>query len=207
MQTHTSLLLVRHAEVEAKYQRVFGGRIDMDLSPLGHEQAAALAGWLKRQPLDAIYSSPMKRVQQTLAPMANNGSPKPTVLPDLREVDFGDWTGLGWEQVQEKFGVSAFQWLGQLDRGAIPNAEHGANYRARIEPCLQDILRQSSGQNAAVFCHGGVIRMILAILLDLPLAKMAHFEIDYASVTKVELFPHKTEVKLLNFTPWREAGL
>ena len=47
----------------------------------------------------------------------------------------------------------------------------------------------------------------LAILLELPLPKLAAFEIDYASVTKVSLFPHKTEVQLLNFTPWREAGL
>jgi broad specificity phosphatase PhoE len=207
LKTHTSLLLIRHAEVEAQYQRVFGGRIDMALSPRGHEQAAALTKWLKRQPLDVIYASPMKRVQQTLAPFANNGPPKPVIMPDLREVDVGDWTGLRWEEVPEKFGISAFQWLDQLDCGAIPHAESGASLRARIEPCLRNILQQSSRQNAAVFCHGGVIRMMLAILLDLPLPKMASFEIDYASVTRVEIHPHKTEVQYLNSTPWREAGL
>ena len=47
------------------------------------------------------------------------------------------------------------------------------------------------------------IRMILAILLDLPLPKLSSFEIDYASVTHVELRPHFTEVRLLNFAPWR----
>lgn len=207
VRTHTSLLLVRHAEVEEKYQRVFGGTIDMNLSPRGHEQAVALANWLKRQPLDAIYASPMKRVQQTLAPLAGNGSPEPVIVPDLHEVDFGDWTGLGWEAVQEKFGVSAFQWLDLLESGAIPNAENVTRYRARIEPCLQKVLAESRHKNAAVFCHGGVIRMLLAILLDLPLAKFASFEIDYASVTRVELHPHKNEVKFLNFTPWQEAGL
>lgn len=207
MQSHTSLLLVRHAEVEEKYQRVFGGTIDMNLSALGHAQAGALAKWLEPQPLDAIYASPMKRVQQTLAPLAGNGSPKPIILPDLHEVDFGDWTGLGWDQVKEKFGISAFQWLDQLERGSIPNAENTRTYRIRIEACLETILRDSPQKNVAVFCHGGVIRMLLAILLELPLPKLAAFEIDYASVTKVHLFPHKTEVQLLNFTPWREAGL
>jgi broad specificity phosphatase PhoE len=48
--------------------------------------------------------------------------------------------------------------------------------------------------------------MLLAILLDLPLPAMASFEIDYASVTRVEIHPHKTEVLFLNHTPWREAG-
>jgi len=207
VRTHTSLLLIRHAEVEAKYQRVFGGKIDMNLSPRGHEQAAALTGWLKRQPLDAIYASPMKRVQQTLAPFASIGGPEPVIVPDLHEVDFGDWTGLSWEAVQEKFGVSAFQWLDLLERGAIPNAENTGRYRARIEPCLQQVLSDSRHKNVAVFCHGGVIRMLLAILLDLPLPKLAAFEIDYASVTRVELAPHKTEVKFHNFTPWQEASL
>lgn len=207
MQTHTSLLLIRHAEVEAKYQRVFGGKIDMNLSPNGHTQAAELSKWLIRQPLDDLYASPMKRVQQTLAPLTTNGAPKPIILPDLREVDFGDWTGLGWEQVQEKFNISAYKWLAELDRGAIPNAENGIGYRTRVEPCLRKILHESARKNVAVFCHGGVIRMLLAILLELPLPKMAAFEIDYASVTRVVVFPHKTELQLLNFSPWREAGL
>jgi broad specificity phosphatase PhoE len=71
------LLLIRHAEIETRYQGIFGGRIDMELSPRGHEQAAALAKYLHRKPLGAIYASPMKRVQQTLAPLLANGAPKP----------------------------------------------------------------------------------------------------------------------------------
>jgi len=208
-QRPTQLALIRHGEVEAAYQRVFGGRIDMNLSPRGQEQAGALARWHARQPLNAVYASPMKRVQQTLAPFAgNNGwADRVVVLRDLREIDFGDWTGLTWEAVSEKFGVSAFQWLTQLERGGIANAENAQSYRNRIEPCVRDIVQKHPGQNVAVFCHGGVIRMILAILLDLPLAKMAGFEIDYASVTNVAILPHKTEVQFLNFIPWDEASL
>jgi broad specificity phosphatase PhoE len=208
-QRPTQLALIRHGEVEAAYQRVFGGRIDMNLSPRGHEQATALAKWLARQPLNAVYASPMKRVQQTLAPFAkNNGwSARAITVNDLREIDFGDWTGLTWDAVAEKFGVSAFQWLTELERGGIANAENTRAYRERIEPCVRDILQKHPGENVAVFCHGGVIRMILAILLDVPLPRMAGFEIDYASVTNVAILPNKTEVQFLNFTPWDEASL
>jgi broad specificity phosphatase PhoE len=205
----TQLALIRHGEVEETYQRVFGGRIDMNLSPRGHEQAGALAEWLARQTLDAVYASPMKRVQQTLAPFTGNtGWSKRTVtLDDLREIDFGDWTGLTWEAVSEKFGVSAFQWLNELERGGIANAEETRSYRGRIERCVRDILQKHPGKNVAVFCHGGVIRTILADLLDVPLPGMAGFEIDYASVTTVSVVPRKTEVQFLNFTPWDEASL
>src|SRR5246127_2538512 len=98
----TSLFLLRHAEVEARYQRIVGGRIDMELSPRGHEQAAVLARHLRDKSFDAIYASPMKRVQQTLAPLLEGRDTAPTVLTGLREVDFGDWTGLSWEQVKAK---------------------------------------------------------------------------------------------------------
>jgi len=199
----TNLFLVRHAEVEESYQRVFGGRIDMALSPRGHQQAAALSKYIHQLNPAAIYASPMKRVQQTLEPFLENHPPLPTILPDLREVDFGDWTGLAWEDVREKFGISAFEWLDQLARNAIPNAEQISGYRDRVESCIRQILQEGSGKNVLVACHGGVIRMALAILLELPLQKMAAFEIDYASVTHVELRDSRVILQKLNFTPWR----
>ncbi len=56
----------------------------------------------------------------------------------------------------------------------------------------------------AIVAHGGVIRMMLAVLLELSLAKTAAFDIEYASATHVELRPHGAEVQLLNFAPWRD---
>jgi broad specificity phosphatase PhoE len=202
----TRLLLTRHAEVEAGYQGVFGGRIDMELSPRGHEQAATLARYLHAKPLSAIYASPMKRVQQTLAPLLVNGAPKPIIFPDLREVDFGDWTGLSWDQVQEKFGVSAFSWLEQLECGGIANAESGETLRERVEPCLERVLADHAGQQVAIFCHGGIIRMLLAILLRWPLSSMAMFEIEYASLTQIDWLSQKARLQLLNFAPWRDMA-
>lgn len=199
----TRLFLIRHAEVEARYQNIFGGRIDMDLSPHGHEQARALAGFLGRLPMDALYDSPMKRVQQTLAPWLNNGAPGPVTLPGLREVDFGDWTGLGWDAVRERFGHSAWDWLHCLARGDVPNAETGASFRARVEVCVQQALREHPGGSIAIVCHGGVIRMILAIVLDLPLTQTASLAVDYASVTRVALTTPRPQLELLNFAPWR----
>lgn len=203
MNLPTRLLLIRHAEVELRYQHVFGGRIDMDISPRGRSQAGALADFLRHKPLDALYASPMKRVQQTLAPLLNNGAPQPVVMPDLREVDFGDWTGLNYDQVQQKFGVGASGWLDQLERAAIPNAENGATHRARIEPCLRRIMAGHVGQTVAIFCHGGVTRMILSLLLELPFPKTDAFQIDYASVTEVTIGLERTRIELLNFAPWR----
>ena len=200
----TRLLLIRHAEVEVRYHRIFGGRIDMNLSARGRRMARTLAAYLQRKTVDAVYASPMKRVQQTLAPALRHGAPAPTVLPGLREIDFGDWTGLGWQAVSERFGFEAHEWLEQIEGQGAPNGEDGRGFRARVEPCVRQILNGHAGKQVAVFCHGGVIRMILAILLDLPLPKTNSFEIEYASLTQVAIHPHMAEIELLNFTPWRD---
>lgn len=205
MESPTRLYLIRHGEVEARYHRVFGGRIDMDLSPLGLEQARALANYLQRVPFDAIYASPLKRVQQTLQYLVENQTRAPILVHELREVDFGAWTGLGWDEINARFGISAFQWLDQLDRGLIAEAESMDQFRRRIELALQTILQDGPGRTCAVVCHGGVLRMLLSILLDLPLRKMAGFDFEYASLTIVDCLPGKTEVQLCNFTPWRDS--
>lgn len=201
----TRLFLVRHAEVEPEYQRKFGGRLDMGLSERGCEQARALAVHLERVRFDALYASPMKRVQLTIAPLMANGHPPPVIEPDLREVDFGDWTGLVWEEVREQFGVSPFDWLEELHAGRMPNAETGAALCARVGAVMRRILEQHTGGTAGVFCHGGVIRAALAELLELPLPRMEMFDVDYASVTELKLRRGKPELKLVNYTPWRNA--
>ncbi len=200
----TRLLLIRHGEVEARYQKKFGGWIDMNLSPNGRRQAAILADYLRRKTIDAIYASPMKRVQQTVAPTLKLNGHEQTILDGLREINFGDWTGLGWQEVEERFKFPSHEWLDQIQSQGVPNGENGKVFRQRVAPCLRGIIARHRGQNVAIFCHGGVIRMMLAILLKLPLPKTNQFDIEYAGVTQVALHPHMTEIELMNFTPWRD---
>ena len=107
----TRLHLVRHGEVDEAYHEVFGGQIDMELSPNGHEQAKRLAKFLGDRHFDHIYRSPMVRVRQTAKPLLDALDREAEVIDDLREVDFGVWTGYKWHEIQEKFGVDAEDWL------------------------------------------------------------------------------------------------
>jgi len=206
----TRVYLIRHGEVEQRYHRVFGGgRIDMGLSPLGYAHAEALAEWFGNAPLDAVYASPMVRARETAGPLIKARGMEPVVLEGLREVDFGDWTGHGWAEVQEKFGVVAYDWLEVLERGGIANGETGEELRRRVRPCIQRVLEESAHRDVAVVCHGGIVRVILSLLLETPLAHTAHFNVDYGSVTQLELQPHKKhaiEIELLNFCPLSDRG-
>lgn len=199
----TRLYLIRHGEVEESYHRIFGGRIDMGLSPKGTLQATAVADYFDPVALDAVYCSPMKRAQLTAQPLLEQKTMAATTIEELREVDFGDWTGHHWEEITLKFGVSAFTWLEQLEQDNVPAAESGATLRARVNPVIDLILEKHPGESVAIVCHGGVIRLILSHLLKIPLPLTVGLEIDYCSVNVADFRDGRAIVQLLNHTPWR----
>ena len=206
----TRLFLIRHGEVESRYHRIFGGsRIDMELSPAGHAQAERTASWLARTQFDAVYLSPMRRVALTYEPFRRHFPDEPVIIPELREIDFGDWTGFGWNDVEQRFGMSAYNWLHHLEQNHVQGAESIDHFLGRLGTSLDQILSGPGGRTVAVFCHGGVIRGLLSRLLSQPLRWFEHVEIDYAGVTWVDVGISKggklrNEVQLLNFTPWRD---
>jgi broad specificity phosphatase PhoE len=202
------LILVRHGEVEERYHRVFGGcRIDMGLSPLGLEHGESAAGWLMGQSADVVYRSPMRRVEQTIGPFLRRSGLEAVVMDDLREVDFGAWTGLRWNEVLDRFGISAFDWLHAMDGNAIEDGEGTAQLLTRVKPCLDRILAENAGRRVVVACHGGIVRAVMALLLGWPMGHFASFDVDYGSLSVVDIEPEKrtpVQVQLFNFCPWRD---
>lgn len=195
--------LIRHGEVIQSYYKVFAGRTDIELSETGKKQALAVAKYLSSHSISAVYASPMKRVRQTVEPFEKLSGIKPIFLNELVEIDFGAWTGLTFDQVSERFGVSAYNWLEQIENGAIPQAETAAQLKTRLEPVLSRILIENSKGNVAIFSHGGIIRVILSIMLEIPLVKLGKIGIDYCSVNKVCVNERNISLRLLNYLPWK----
>ena len=202
MENPTKLFLVRHGEVEERYLRVYGGRIDMDLSERGRDQSRTLSPFFAKLGLDAIYCSSMKRARQTVEPITNHASSAPVFIEDLREIDFGEWTGLEWEEVARRHEAKVADWLHLLDSGEVDGAETTAEFRARVEPCLGRILDFHPGQSVAVICHGAVIRLMLSCLLALPLRQLGGIDVAYAGVSLIEHEGNRNVARYINHTPW-----
>jgi broad specificity phosphatase PhoE len=203
----TRVFLVRHGEVEEPYKGVFAGRTDIGLSPIGEKQALVTAKFLSEQNIHAVYASPMKRVKLTLEPFIKLTSLKPVFLDELVEIDFGAWTGYSFAEVEQHFGVNAYTWLDQIDNGRIPKAETTEDLVRRVKPAIDRIITKHKGENIAIFCHGGIIRVIISILVDIPLVKLGKIGIDYCSVNKVEINDNGASLRLLNFLPWKNGKL
>ena len=92
--TRTTVLLLRHAEIDAMAARLSSRLPGIRLNAAGRAHALRLSRKLARVPLSAVYSSPLERAIETAAPIAGAHDLPVEILDGLDEVNFGDWSGL-----------------------------------------------------------------------------------------------------------------
>src|SRR3989441_9064443 len=113
----TLVLLVRHGVTPTTGRLLPGRRRGLHLSDEGRRQAEALAVRLAAVPkIAAIYSSPLERARETVAPLAKARGLAVRVEPGLLESDLGAWTGLSLRRAGER----ARGALGPRRAGAVP---------------------------------------------------------------------------------------
>lgn len=162
----TDILLVRHGE--SAPSRVddpppsVGGQDDPDLAAEGRVQADLVAHRLAVEPIEAIYVTPLRRTQQTAAPLVRRLGLEPTVVPGLREVGLGEWEGGKFRaRVAEGHPIAA-RMSAEERWDVIPGAEPGPVFAARVRESIQALAQAHPDQRIAVFVHGGVIGSLLS---------------------------------------------
>jgi alpha-ribazole phosphatase len=152
------VLFIRHAETEMAGR--FCGHSDPDLNAQGRMQLTPLAHGLSGEPLDIVYSSDLRRASATARAIAAVREIPQVVRPALREIDFGQWEGLSWEQIEQMDPAYARKWMGRYPHLAAPSGESFQAFEARV---LEEVkfLLDSNGGPIAVVTHGGVLRVVL----------------------------------------------
>lgn len=180
-----TILLIRHAHNGMAGR--FCGESDPPLSELGLAQAANLASELASHPLTHIFSSDLLRARQTAEIIASRSALPVGLLPALREIRFGQWEGLSWDEVSARDADYAARWMDAYPLLPAPGGEDFAAFRERVRGALAEVVRLASGGQAAVVTHGGVIRTVLLDVLGLPPAALASLSCEYASCTELQL--------------------
>ena len=124
------MVLVRHASAEG--QGSFLGQRDAPLSRTGRRQLPALVGRLRRHTIEAVYCSDLTRTATTAAAVARPSPVTPEIRPRLREMHFGRWEGLSWDEVVERFPRSAARWLATCPYPAVPGGEPFTRFKRRV---------------------------------------------------------------------------
>jgi broad specificity phosphatase PhoE len=149
----TTILLARHGETDWNLQRRVQGHSDTPLNETGRAQALALAETLDEAALDAIYTSDLARARDTAQVVADRKGLAVTVVPELRERNFGTWEGLTDDEILVRFPAAR--------TGSWGDAETKEELAERVLGALQRIAAAHPGGRVLVVTHGGPVRALL----------------------------------------------
>jgi ribonuclease H / adenosylcobalamin/alpha-ribazole phosphatase len=180
-----TILLIRHAAHVELGKTLTGRRENVSLSRDGLDQATIVADLLGVEPLDAVYSSPRERAFYTAREIAEPHEHEVTITEALDEVDFGDWTGRAFDDLE---GDPLWdEWNEARSRARPPGGEAMGEAVARAVKALEAIAADWPDGTVAAVSHCDIIRGVIAHYLGLPLDNLLRFDIDPASVSRLKV--------------------
>ena len=171
------LLLIRHA-LPLRIENPDGRPADPPLSETGRAQAERVAEWLRGERIDALYASPMRRAQETAAPIAERLGLSPRSEPGVVEYDVA---AAVYVPLEERKAADPEGWREAVQGGLYAGIDIDA-FRRTVVATLDRIVSLHGGERVAVVCHGGVINAWAAHVLEIP--RPLFFEPAYTSVSR-----------------------
>lgn len=150
--TSKRIVLVRHGQSTYNLDRRFSGWSDPDLTELGRWQASVVAPRLAERTFDSVWSSDLVRAAET----ARLAWGEPRIDKRLREIHFGELEGLTWTEMPEEVRSR----VKDFASFRAPGGETITELRERVTEFCDELPYGTH----LLFCHGGVVRVLLADL-------------------------------------------
>lgn len=168
----TRILAIRHGQTAWNADNRIQGHTDIALDAIGEWQAERLALALADEELDALYSSDLARARQTAAPLAARKQLALRIDPGLRERGFGEFEGLSFKQIEQRWPEQAAAWRHRDPDFGARGGEVLRDFRERVIAVVTRLARVHRGQSIALVTHGGVLDLLYReatrVALDAP---------------------------------------
>jgi probable phosphoglycerate mutase len=160
------LILIRHGEtLWNRLKRFQGGRSDVPLSAVGRLQAQLIANALLREPIEAVFSSPLVRARETAEAVAQVHRLHVQILPELNELDFGEYEGEYEASLLEEHGAEFTAWRNTHYTLPPSGGDSLESVRGRVAQALAR-MEESGAERIAVVAHQGILMALKAHLCD-----------------------------------------
>lgn len=184
----TSITLIRHGQVIGA--PALHGHTDVALSEQGHINLYNIMERVHSQlPIDKLISSPLRRCSDVAQEFARQHEIHCQLIPEFKEMHFGDWDGVAFDQLGSEWkNLEAFYASPFLIHP--PQGETLSTFVNRVINAWHELTAQIKGGHCVLICHGGVIRIIIAHILQMGWKNANLFtqlHIDYASHTRIEI--------------------
>ena len=174
--------LIRHGETDFNKKRFFYGKADVSINETGKEQASNIHQLLKGRDISRIYTSQLKRTQETATIIFPDQIPK--AYKALNERDFGLWEGRTANEIQAAFPLVWEEWLESPFDVTPSKAEPFQKFKDRVQSIVEEI-RETDDDEIAIVGHLGVLRLIYQFLVD-PKADFWSIDIPQGTVLLLE---------------------
>ena len=191
-----TLVLVRHAA--SKGAGTFVGQKDEPLSAAGRRQLHGLIRKLSRFRFHALFASDLRRALETARGAARRQNLEIQIRPGLREMHFGRWQGLSWEQIRKREPDATNLWAGNFPSQPIPGAEAFRAFKTRVRAELKAIVDANMGRCVLIVTHAGVIRVALADALGMKDKNIFRLAQDPCALNVVQHFADGVTVRCVN---------
>ena len=194
------LILARHGETSWNREGRNQGRTQTELNERGVRQARNLARALRKFPIRALYSSPLRRAGQTSEIIAHTLSLAVIPLDGLMEMDLGCVDGLTNAEMQERFPEIVEGWRNDPSSVRMPGGETLRDVQKRAWQAIDEIRRENPGAHVVAVTHNFVIGVLVLKVLELPLSHFQRLRIELGSFTNLEHLRGRWRLLSLNET-------
>ena len=173
--------LVRHGQTAWNVGEIFRGRADIPLDETGKHEVHLAGETLKDEALHAVYSSPLSRSMETAENIAKFHDISVRPLDAIIDISYGEWEGLGNQEVQQKYPDLHALWLTEPHKVLFPGGESLDEVRSRTMAALEDLLVKHQDENFALVAHRVPNKVICCALLGLDNSHFWRIQQDTAS--------------------------
>ncbi len=163
----TRVFLVRHGATTLSAEDRFAGETEVDLSAEGREQVRHLAARLAKEPLGAVYASPMRRTLETARLLAEPHRLSVRPVPAFREISHGRWEARTRAEVEALWPDEYACWERDPYTYAPRGGETGLAVTARALPALVSIVTEHAGRPVLVVSHKATIRLLVSAVIGI----------------------------------------
>ena len=187
------LIFIRHGLSSFNKEGRIQGRNDLStLTKEGQLQAEAAGKIISSIPIDAIYSSPLKRASETtkIIIKQHQSNLQANYTDDLLEVDLGPWSGLTKDALKNLYPKELSTWEKEPKELSI-NREDGTKFQPinelfyQAENFLKSLFETYSDSNKTILivAHNAILRCLILKLINDPSKGFRRLKLDNTSIS------------------------
>lgn len=194
----TEVIFVRHGESIMNKEKLFCGWTDSELTERGKDQAMEAARKLTNEKIDLMVSSDLKRCLDTARIINNNRNSSILIETGLRELNFGGWEGLSYNEIKKRYPKEAQCWENDHINYKVPMGESLKEMYKRANDSFEKIIKENTGKAILIVSHSGIIRGILSKQICGDIQGYWKFKLINCGITRMEFVQDFPVLKGIN---------